>query len=72
MVAGLASFMAACLVSSLANVGIATYLFESRTNWVLAALAVVLLGAVWNYAITQLYTGGRSSRLGLPRIRTSA
>jgi dolichol-phosphate mannosyltransferase len=64
--------MAACLVSSLANVGVATYLFESHTNWILTALAGALLGAVWNYAITQLYTGGRSSRLGLPRIRTSA
>jgi dolichol-phosphate mannosyltransferase len=56
---GLASFVAACSVGALANVGIATYLFESRTVWFLAALAGVVVGAVWNYAATQLYTWGR-------------
>jgi dolichol-phosphate mannosyltransferase len=69
---GLASFMAACSVGALANVGVATYLFESRTTWFLAALAGVLVGAVWNYAITQLYTWGRSARSGSPRTRTAA
>jgi dolichol-phosphate mannosyltransferase len=53
---GLFSFMMACSIGALANVGIATYLFEHRTQWVLAALAGVLVGAVWNYAVTQLYT----------------
>ncbi|MGH9838975.1 MAG: glycosyltransferase [Blastocatellia bacterium] len=57
---GLLSFMIACGVGALANVGIATYLFESRTQWVLAALAGVLVGAVWNFAVTQLYTWGKS------------
>lgn len=55
---GLFSFMIACSVGALANVGIATYLFENRTQWILAALAGVLVGAVWNYAATQLYTWG--------------
>ena len=59
---GLASFMLACSVGALANVGIATYLFESATGWFLAALAGVLVGAVWNYAVTQLYTWGRKPR----------
>jgi len=61
---GLASFVAACSVGALANVGIATYLFESRTAWFLAALAGVAVGAVWNYAITQLYTWGRKGTAG--------
>jgi len=69
---GLASFIAACSIGALANVGIATYLFESRTTWFLAALAGVLVGAVWNYAMTQLYTWGRSSRTVAARSRTSA
>jgi dolichol-phosphate mannosyltransferase len=60
---GLASFMLACSVGALANVGIATYLFESQTTWFLAALAGVLVGAVWNYAVTQLYTWGRGARV---------
>ena len=38
---------------------IAERLFESRTVWFLAALAGVVVGAVWNYAATQLYTWGR-------------
>jgi dolichol-phosphate mannosyltransferase len=59
---GLGSFMLACSVGALANVGIATYLFASQTTWFLAALAGVLVGAVWNYAVTQLYTWGRKSR----------
>jgi dolichol-phosphate mannosyltransferase len=59
---GLASFMLACSVGALANVGIASYLFESRTTWFLAALAGVLVGAVWNYVITQLYTWGRKDK----------
>ena len=57
---GLASFVAACGVGALANVGIASYLFEHRTRWFLAALAGILVGAVWNYAVTRRYTwGGR-------------
>ena len=56
---GLFSFMIACSIGALANVGIATYLFENRTQWILAALAGVMVGAVWNYAVTQLYTWGK-------------
>ena len=56
---GLLSFMAACSIGAVANIGIASYLFERRTEWALAALAGVLVGAVWNYAVTQLYTWGR-------------
>jgi dolichol-phosphate mannosyltransferase len=56
---GLVTFMIACSIGALANVGIASYLFENRTQWVFAALAGVLVGAVWNYAVTQLYTWGR-------------
>lgn len=56
---GLLSFMLACSIGALANVGIATYLFENRTQWMLAALAGVLVGAVWNYAVSQIYTWGK-------------
>jgi dolichol-phosphate mannosyltransferase len=61
---GLLSFMLACGLGAIANVGIASYLFESNTQWMLAALAGIAVGAVWNYAITQLYTWGQDqSRL---------
>ena len=57
---GLFSFMITCSLGALANVGIANYLFENRTQWMLAALAGVLVGAVWNYAVTQIYTWGKN------------
>jgi dolichol-phosphate mannosyltransferase len=53
---GLLSFMAACSIGALANVGVATYLFKNRAEWIIAALAGVLVSAVWNYAVTQEYT----------------
>lgn len=57
-VRGLGTFTAACSVGALANVGIATYLFEKKTQWFVAALAGVAVGAVWNYAVTRIYTWG--------------
>lgn len=56
---GLVSFMLACSVGAVANIGIATYLFEHRTSWLPAALAGILVGAVWNFAITKIYTWGK-------------
>jgi dolichol-phosphate mannosyltransferase len=56
---GLASFMAVCSVGAVANVGVAAYLFGQRTQWLLAAIAGVLVGAVWNYAVSSVYTWGR-------------
>jgi dolichol-phosphate mannosyltransferase len=53
---GWLSFSAACGVGALANVGIAEYLFEHQTWWVSSAVAGVLVGAVWNYAVTAVYT----------------
>mgnify|MGYP001323038425 FL=1 len=53
---GWLSFSLACSVGAVANVGIASYLFRSDTAWVLAALAGILVGVVWNYAVTALYT----------------
>ncbi len=50
------SFVIACSIGAIANVGIATYLFEGDTGWVLSALAGILVGAVWNYAVTAVYT----------------
>ncbi len=59
---GLASFVVACSIGALANVGVANYLFLRRTQWAVAALAGVAVGAVWNYAMTQIYTWGRGRK----------
>lgn len=53
---GLVSFVLACSVGALANVGVAAQLFAHQTNWVLSAVAGVIIGAVWNYAATSFYT----------------
>jgi dolichol-phosphate mannosyltransferase len=56
---GWLSFVASCSLGALANVGIASFLYgETRTGWVLSALAGTLVGAVWNYAVTSIYTWG--------------
>jgi dolichol-phosphate mannosyltransferase len=59
MLRGWLSFVAACSVGALANVGIATWIFETHSLWVLSALAGILVGAVWNYAVTAVYTWKR-------------
>ncbi len=53
---GLFTFVAICSIGGAANVGVANYLFVQETNWVLSALAGILLGAVWNYAVSSVYT----------------
>ncbi len=53
---GWMTFVLACSIGGLANVGIANYLFQQQTFWVLSAAAGILVGVVWNYAVTSLYT----------------
>jgi dolichol-phosphate mannosyltransferase len=57
---GLASFMVACSLGALANVTIAAVVFAQHVSWVLASLAGIIVGAVWNYAMTSRFTWGLS------------
>ena len=57
---GLILFTAACSLSALSNVGIASYLFSMDTKWALAGLAGVLVGTVWNYSVTRTFTWKKS------------
>lgn len=59
---GWATFVLGCSVGAFANVGIAAYLFSHNYQWVMAAIAGILVGAVWNYAITFVYTWGKPRR----------
>lgn len=56
LLTGWVSFALACSVGAVANVGIAAYLFHRETFWLLSALSGILVGAVWNYAVTSVYT----------------
>jgi dolichol-phosphate mannosyltransferase len=62
---GWISFTLACSVGAVANVGIATYLFraapEGELWWVLSAVAGIIVGAVWNYAVTAVYTWNQNN-----------
>ena len=56
---GWASFALVCSVGALANVGIASYVYNYRyVGWVPAALAGVVISSVWNYAASALFTWG--------------
>jgi dolichol-phosphate mannosyltransferase len=59
-VRGLLSFILACSIGVVANVGIASYIFTLDSRWVLAAIAGIAVGVVWNYVITRIYTWKRS------------
>jgi dolichol-phosphate mannosyltransferase len=53
---GLLSFYAVCSVGAVANVGIAAYVFHSDRSWWLAGVTGALIGSVWNYAISSIFT----------------
>ena len=55
-VKGWLSFMLVCSLGALGNVGIASYLFAHNTVWIPAAAAGIIVGAVWNYAMTAFFT----------------
>jgi dolichol-phosphate mannosyltransferase len=53
---GLFTFYAICTLGAVANVGIAGYVFSRNEVWWLAGLAGVVVGSVWNYAVSSVFT----------------
>jgi len=58
-VRGLFSFYLICSLGAVANVGIASYVFSMRETWWFAGLAGVIVGSVWNYAVSAVFTWRR-------------
>ena len=56
---GWASFVGACSVGALANVAIASLLFDRGVPSLLAALVGILIGSVWNFALSSRFVWGR-------------
>ncbi len=56
---GLLSFMAACSLGGFINVVIANSFFTHGVPWVLASLAGILIGAMWNFAVASQFTWQR-------------
>jgi dolichol-phosphate mannosyltransferase len=56
---GLVSFYLICSVGAVANVGAASYLFGIEHTWWLAGFAGAVVGSVWNYAVSSVFTWKR-------------
>ena len=56
---GWLGFCATCAVGAFANVGIASFLADKGVFWALAALAGIVVGSVWNYALSSRFVWGR-------------
>lgn len=59
LLTGLLTFYAVCSVGAVGNVGIANFLFGQDYAWWLAGIAGILVGAVWNYAASSVFTWRR-------------
>jgi dolichol-phosphate mannosyltransferase len=57
---GLASFMAACSLGAFINVVIANSFFSNGAPWMVASLAGILIGAMWNFAVASQFTWKRA------------
>lgn len=53
---GFFSFAVICSIGALSNIGVASYLFAEQQSWWLAGAIGVVLGTVWNYAMTSVFT----------------
>jgi dolichol-phosphate mannosyltransferase len=56
---GWLGFIATCAVGAFANVAIATFLEGRGLHWAMAALAGIVVGSVWNYALSSRFVWGR-------------
>jgi dolichol-phosphate mannosyltransferase len=56
MLRGLVSFYVICSFGAAANIGIASYLFAQQQVWWVAGIAGIIVGSVWNYAVSSVFT----------------
>ncbi|MDY7098614.1 MAG: glycosyltransferase family 2 protein [Pseudomonadota bacterium] len=56
---GWIGFIATCAVGGFANVAVATLLEGRGVYWALAALCGIIIGSVWNYALSSRFVWGR-------------
>ena len=59
MLCGWAGFCATCAVGGLANVAVASLLEARGVVWLLAGLSGIIVGAVWNYAVSSRFVWSR-------------
>ena len=59
MILGLFSFYGVCSLGAVAKVGVGTLVYAREPLWWLAGAAGAVVGAVWNYAVSSVYTWRR-------------
>jgi dolichol-phosphate mannosyltransferase len=59
LISGWLGFCATCAVGALANVAVAGFLKGEGVHWSLAALGGIIIGAVWNYALSSRFVWGK-------------
>lgn len=56
---GLGIFYLICGLGAVANVGVASYVFTANHAWWLAGVAGAIVGSVWNFAMSSVFTWNR-------------
>jgi dolichol-phosphate mannosyltransferase len=59
LVRGLGIFYLICGLGAVANVGVASYVFVSDHVWWMAGVAGAIVGSVWNFAMSSVFTWNR-------------
>jgi dolichol-phosphate mannosyltransferase len=59
---GLLEFYAACAIGAFVNIGVAGHLVERGVPWYVAGFAGLVIGSVWNFAVTATTTWKRRRR----------
>ena len=60
LIEGFAAFALGCSVGAIANIDVASWLFNASETWWVAGLAGALLSVVWNYAVSTNSFGDRA------------
>ncbi|WP_213979998.1 glycosyltransferase family 2 protein [Sphingomonas sp. dw_22] len=55
-VRGLFTFYAVCLIGAIGNIGIGELIYNMHYRWWLAGIAGAVVGVVWNYAASSMFT----------------
>jgi dolichol-phosphate mannosyltransferase len=63
LVVGYISFVLACSIGAVANIGVAELLLRLQVPYLLAAAAGLVISSVWNYAVNEVFTWRKDRRL---------
>jgi dolichol-phosphate mannosyltransferase len=56
LITGLVGFYVICSLGSIANISVASAIYQMRHETFIAGLAGAIMSAVFNYAVTRLFT----------------